>query len=280
MFSLIRTFVTVYETRNFTQTAEKLYLSQPTISAQIKKLEQELQTPLFIRKGKLEILPTKEADFLYTRMLILLEEWADTQAHLADKAAFRDSCRIAASNTCATHLLPMLMPILLAKFPSIDFSIDMRNSHEVVQQLEQHQADIGLIERAEHTGALARELLLEDELVLAGQPDSPWLLREPDSGLRSFNEDYLNEQNLSPHFLPVNNNEVAVALLRNQIGQTILSRFSVTSDIQFRSLVPRKNRPIYLVTRSQEYKPFLKELTHVLKESAKQLKEPPFPTIE
>ncbi|MGX7352502.1 transcriptional regulator, LysR family [Enterococcus canis] len=252
MFSLLRTFITVYETRNFTQTAEKLFLSQPTISAQIKKLESELQTPLFIRKGKLEISPTKEADFLYPRCLVLLEEWADTRQRIVDKETFRESCQIAASNTCATHLLPRLMPHLLAAFPTVDFRIDMRNSHEVVQQLHQHQADLGLIEKPQPVADLRRELLLEDELILAGKPDAPWLLREADSGLRAYNDDYLTQQNLTPAFLPVNNNEVAVALLQNGVGQTILSKLSLPAGVPYRTFEPPKTRPLYLVYREEK----------------------------
>lgn len=47
MFQLLQTFVSVYETKNFTQSAERLFLSQPTVSAQIKKLEDQLGVILF-----------------------------------------------------------------------------------------------------------------------------------------------------------------------------------------------------------------------------------------
>ena len=56
MFQIFKTFVSVYETHNFTRTADKLYLSQPTVSSQIKKLEEQLQVSLFIRNGKQEML--------------------------------------------------------------------------------------------------------------------------------------------------------------------------------------------------------------------------------
>ena len=74
MFQIFKTFVSVYETHNFTRTADKLYLSQPTVSSQIKKLEEQLQVSLFIRNGKQEIIPTKEADFLYPRIIKIMEE--------------------------------------------------------------------------------------------------------------------------------------------------------------------------------------------------------------
>lgn len=89
MLHLLHTFVSVYETRNFTHTAEDLFLSQPTISAQIKKLEEHLQVDLFIRNGKQEIIPTKEAVFLYPRALQIIEEWEDTSQRLKNQENFR-----------------------------------------------------------------------------------------------------------------------------------------------------------------------------------------------
>ena len=64
MFDLLKTFVAVYETRNFSLAAEKMFKTQPTISIQIKKLENELGFKLFERNGKQLILPTKQAEFL------------------------------------------------------------------------------------------------------------------------------------------------------------------------------------------------------------------------
>ena len=75
MFQLLRTFISVYETHNFTRSADSLFLSQPTVSAQIKKLEEMLTVPLFIRNGKQEILPTAEADYMYPKILKILNEW-------------------------------------------------------------------------------------------------------------------------------------------------------------------------------------------------------------
>lgn len=52
MLSLLHTYVTVYELRNFSKAAEMLYLSQPTVSVHIQKLEEMTDTPLFIRNEK------------------------------------------------------------------------------------------------------------------------------------------------------------------------------------------------------------------------------------
>ncbi|MFU1892628.1 helix-turn-helix domain-containing protein, partial [Enterococcus faecium] len=52
MFEWIKTFIAVYETKNFSTAAKQLYISQPTVSLQIKKLEQHFSIKLFYRNGK------------------------------------------------------------------------------------------------------------------------------------------------------------------------------------------------------------------------------------
>ena len=51
MFKQLETFCAVYETRNFSHAAEQLFISQPTVSTQIKQLEADLQTTLLTRNG-------------------------------------------------------------------------------------------------------------------------------------------------------------------------------------------------------------------------------------
>lgn len=73
MFEWIKTFIAVYETKNFSTAAKQLYISQPTVSLQIKKLEQHFSIKLFYRNGKQSVIPTKEADFYIQKCSRLLK---------------------------------------------------------------------------------------------------------------------------------------------------------------------------------------------------------------
>ena len=73
MLELLRTFIIVYETRNFSTAAKLMFKTQPTISVQIQRLEAELGFKLFDRKGKQLILPTKQAEFLYPKVVEALD---------------------------------------------------------------------------------------------------------------------------------------------------------------------------------------------------------------
>lgn len=262
MLHLLHTFVSVYETRNFTHTAEDLFLSQPTISAQIKKLEEHLQVELFIRNGKQEIIPTKEAVFLYPRALQIIEEWDDTSQRLKNQENFRLQCIIGCSHTCAVYFVPKLIPYLVKQFPNVDFSIKLMNSEEVGQQMAQNKVSIGFIEKPERNEAINQTAIYEDELVLAGKEDSPyWLLRENESGLRFYNEIYLRENNLLPQILYVDNNEAILALLREGFGRSIISKLAISHDIAYEAIHEHHLRHFYLLTHKAVFKDVLREIS-------------------
>lgn len=267
MFQLFRTFVSVYETRNFTHTAEELYLSQPTISSQIKKLEEHLGIQLFQRSGKQEIQPTPEADFLYPRVLQILEEWADASQRIREKDNFRESCVIGSSHTCAVYFVPRLMPALIKRFPNVDFTLTTMNSEEILQQLLQKKADLGFIEKPVRHEKLTLRNIYQDELVLAGEVGAPyWLLRENESGLRFYNETYLERKNLNPHLIYVNNNEAILALLKEGVGQSIISKLATTRQIPWRPLNQDGSRHFYMASQEPVFRPIVTEITNFIQE--------------
>lgn len=73
MFEWIKTFIAVYETKNFSAAAKQLYISQPTVSLQIKKLEQHFSIKLFYRNGKQSVIPTKKLIFYIQKCSRLLK---------------------------------------------------------------------------------------------------------------------------------------------------------------------------------------------------------------
>lgn len=249
MFKLLTTFRVVYETRNFSRTAELLYLSQPAVSNQIKQLERDLGVELFQRNGRQEMKPTKQADLLYERTLVLLEEWETTQQQLADEKNEEEVCRIVASHTFAVYLLPQLMKELIVRFPKIKFSIAFTNSHESLEQVAKHEADFGFIEKPLETTGVQRFSLLEDALVVAGDPKSElWLVRESSSGVFHYTQRYFEEKNIQGKKMLVKSNEVIVAMLKEGIGRSILSKRAVPKGIHVEPLA--ESRQFYLIQRT------------------------------
>lgn len=261
MFQIFKTFVSVYETHNFTRTADKLYLSQPTVSSQIKKLEEQLQVSLFIRNGKQEIIPTKEADFLYPRIIKIMEEWTDLTLHIHSEEIIRESCVLACTQSCGMYLLPTFVPKLIEKFPMIDFEFPIMGYQDIVHGVEQAKFDFGLIEWAERSEQLKRYIVARDELVLAGDPLSPyWLLNDSLNPLREINDQYLRDNNLLPIFIRTNSFEMIKNLLNQGVGRAIISKLALAKHVPYETLDVDNLRNFYFLTREEVISKLLGEV--------------------
>jgi DNA-binding transcriptional LysR family regulator len=267
LFHVLRTFLSVYETHNFTRSADSLFLSQPTVSTQIKKLEEQLNVTLFVRKGKQEITPTKEADFLYPKIQKILEEWEDAMHHVNTQQHFREQCIIASSQTCGAYLLPKFASVLVTKFPLIDFSFLVMSSEDIVLGLEKSKVDFGLIETPERSNQFDRHLIATDELVVAGNPDSEyWILPDSISPLGKVNENYLKVRNLVPHIIRTNRQEMTLSLIKSGIGKTIISKLALEKDIPWVSLDWESQRSLYFLTRQKIVSEELAEVSDFFQE--------------
>ena len=104
---------------------------------------------------------------------------------------------------------------LYTRFPHIQFQVEMMNSAAVLHAVEQHELDLGIIEKPLSAATVERYPLMSDQLVLAGDPAvGPWLVREQSSGVYYYMKRYLEEQNIQTPILQIANNEMIVALLK------------------------------------------------------------------
>ena len=271
MFKLFLTFKEAYETRNFTKAAENLFISQPAVSSQMKQLEEELNCKLFIRKSKQEMSPTKEATILYTRLLNLEDDWLETKRLIKQVGNNPVKCVISASNTFSIYYLPDLMSRLVETFPHVYFELEMHNSEEVLENVLQHRAHFGFIEKPLETGPVCRKEFLSDELVIAGNLESElWLCREDISGVYHYTKRYFLQENIQPKRLCVKNNEMIVRLLEKGIGKSIISRVSVPKHMPYQELGVNYKRLFYFLKKDYLTHPVLLEIEAVIEQYAKE----------
>jgi len=268
LFDLLKTFVAVYETRNFSLAAEKIFKTQPTISIQIKKLENELGFKLFERNGKQLILPTKQAEFLYPKVVESLNSLSGIFAQAKDSSNFKTDCLLACSNTTAVYLLPKIMSDLVEAFPALAFEIRIMNSQEVIDAVEKNKAHIGLIEKAIVSPLIKKDFVYRDELVLAGNIESNfWILRENDSGMYYINETYLYTNHLNPQIIKANNSEVILALLENGLGKSIISKLALTDSLNCQPLDPDFSyRDLFIIQNKRDNMPDINSVYTLIKD--------------
>lgn len=255
MLKALTVFKTVYETKNFTTAAQLLFLSQPTVSVQIKQLEERLGVTLFERNGRQQIAPTPSADLFYQQAQQMLDLWQQSRQLLQQAQQHQQlPCKIGASHTTGMYLLPQLLRLNQSELANLQLEITSLNSSQIIEQLTQHKLDFGFIEKPLTDQHLTRVALKTDQLVLAGDPNQPWLLREAGSGVYHYTMNYLKENNLTlTQPMTVKSNAIIVQLLRQGVGQSIISNAALLDypEIAYQSLSNQYQRQFYLVARKE-----------------------------
>ena len=138
-------FIKLAELKHFGKTAEACFVSQPTLSMQIKKLEDELGVALFERQKKQVILTDAAKTLLpfAENMLSNLDLMKKSAQSLKDPLS--GSITLSAIESLAPYLLPHLMPQLSKKFPDIKWRLQEGKTDQLLEQLHKGQIDIALL---------------------------------------------------------------------------------------------------------------------------------------
>lgn len=246
----LRIFLTVTHYRNYTHAAEELYLSQPSVSAQVHELERLVGLPLFEQVGKRLVL-TQAGQILeeHARKILGAVELAvDTLNRLRKLEA--GHLRVAASTTVGTYLLPKVLGTFHARYPQVELTLDLKNSEEVCEEVRMGYIELGVIESSE--GEVSDELELtpyrEDELVVIVPPWHPWagagkiplhalsqtilLWREPGSGTRRIAELALRQAGLQlPVTMEFGSTEAIKQAVAANVGIALVSQIAVGAEV-------------------------------------------------
>jgi LysR family transcriptional regulator, low CO2-responsive transcriptional regulator len=207
----LRAFHLVAEAQSFTRAARDAGLSQPTLSAQVKKLEARHGVSLFNRRGrKLELTAMGQSLYQVTTRLFAAE--TEAEALLAGAETLRRGhLRITADS--ATHVMPLLAQ-LRRHHGGVTFSLKIANSAEVLAAVLDHDADLGVAARRSPDPRLFSHPLKQDRLVVFVPRTHAWsrrrrirvdeiqgrdlVIREPGSVTREVFEARLAEAGIKP----------------------------------------------------------------------------------
>ncbi|EUJ47210.1 LysR family transcriptional regulator [Paenilisteria rocourtiae] len=249
MFQWLQTFMSVYEERNFTHAAEKNFISQPTVSLHIQKLEETTGSKLFIRNGRNHIIPTESADLLYIRAKQLDSLWETSLNDIQQlQGNTQVTYKIGASQTIAVYILPLILPKLQEQFPNYHFIVAVANSTAIFNRVETHEYQVGLVESPMVAPMITRTIFAYDSLVLAGNMTSDlWLLREAGSGIRAYNDQFFQQENIVPsQKMEIASNETILSILKQGTGKTLLSNLS-THGLPYQNPPTPIVRPLFQI---------------------------------
>ena len=179
----LRIFITAAELQSLTETAKKLYVSQPAISHAIKKLEEELGIRLFVRNKRSTLTLTEAGKDILT----IAYKMADLENRLYQRAYDENhllggSVRIAAVPLGVSLILARVLPIFKKQFPGVQVELLEGNPLEVKNLILNCQADIG-ITTSPYMG-LEHRLLMVDHMVSISRNEASGIdLREENKDL-------------------------------------------------------------------------------------------------
>ncbi|MGA7964772.1 MAG: LysR substrate-binding domain-containing protein, partial [Gammaproteobacteria bacterium] len=163
----LRYLVALDEHRHFGRAAEACFVSQPTLSTQLKKLEKELDTVL-IERAPREVLFTDAGKAVLAQAREILER-ADRIRAIARQAENPEACtlRVGIFPTLAPYLLPHVLPKVHQRFPQLELLLVEEKTEEVLTRLRAGRLDAVLVALPVPDETLHTEYLFDEPFVLA-----------------------------------------------------------------------------------------------------------------
>ena len=189
-FHQLRYFCAVAKAANFTRAAERLGISQPSLSQQIGRLEQKLGTPLFVRLGRtVRLTPSGQA--LLPRAIEILKEVSETESALA---TLQEGTR----GVLRVGVIPTIMPYLIAphihdfcrRFPDLEIQLSERITGRLIEDVQAGQLDLALLSLPISNPDLICSELFREPLFLAVGESHP-MAKKKIVGLKDLSSERL-----------------------------------------------------------------------------------------
>lgn len=267
-FKQLEAFAYVVKHKSFSKAAEKLYLTQPTVSAHVSSLERELEVQLIVRTPK-EVYPTETGKVLYDYALSMLSLRENAIARCRRmKEEIKGTIFIAASTITYQYVLPKAMSLFLKEHPQVNFEIKSCDSQAVASSIVLGEAEIGLAgAKMDETNCTYIDFM-DDRLVVitpveapyasidpkqfsaAALKQYPFIAREPGSGTRRETEAFLRAKGIDPTSLSVVAQMQEPDAIKNAVSQglgvSVISQLAVADFVKLNLVraFPLEGKPI------------------------------------
>lgn len=241
----LRAFEAVARLKSFSRAAEELHVTQPTVSKQIRQLQEAVALPLLEQIGK-KVYLTEAGEQLYATCADWLESWNRFEQTIADlKGAKRGRLRIAAVTT-AKYFMPRMLGPFCAQYPGIDVALEVINRDRLLERLAYNQDDLYVMGVPPDGLDIECEPFLENPLVVLAPANHPlarrrripfaelgkewFLMRERGSGTRLATERAFQERNVPLRIrMELGSNEAIKQAVAGGLGLAVLSSSTVDS---------------------------------------------------
>jgi LysR family transcriptional regulator, transcriptional activator of the cysJI operon len=237
-------FCAVVERRSFSQAAERLGVTQPAVSLQVRALEKRLGTQLLDRSGR-RVEPTEAGKRLYrgAQRLLALEDQILAEVAGEAEGELRGELHIGASTGPAAVVVPLLLGEFQREHPAVRVALTVADTQAVVERVGARELELGIVGAARRHRGVVYEPLFEDEVILAVPPGHPFagrtvpldelrgeslIVMQEGAGVRQIVEDELRALGVR---LELGLQESVRSAVQAGYGVTFISRTAVEPEL-------------------------------------------------
>jgi DNA-binding transcriptional LysR family regulator len=242
----LQIFEAIAQYGSFTRAAEELFLTQPTVSQQMKQLTKAIGVPLYEQIGK-RIYLTDAGKAVLEVGRDISQRFNDLEMTLADIKGLKQGNLKLAAITTAKYFVPRILGTFRQRYPGINISLQIANRQQILDRLSdnlddlyfigqppedleinlRHFLDNPLVVIAPRNHPLAQEKLISLERLI----EEPLIMRESGSGTRMAVESFFAENRLKMRVeMEIGSNEAIKQAIVGGLGLSILSRHSLALE--------------------------------------------------
>ena len=244
----LETFVKAIEVGSLSETARQLHVSQPAISARIRRLEASLGGALLVRSGR-GVRPTPMGRHLLDRSLPILSQIRQLVSEFEDEGPIRGRMVIGVTDLVAVHYLPTILRHLRQDHPALEIAVRVEGTAVLLEELERGDLDVSFATLPVGVEVFEVLPLYRDLQVVICSPnhplsgksrvdphklgDSAWILHKVESVTRQLVEGFFAAQGVAIRTeMEISSPEAIVELVRAELGLSVLPERSVERDLE------------------------------------------------
>jgi LysR family transcriptional regulator, low CO2-responsive transcriptional regulator len=243
----LQVFEAIVRLGSFTRAAEELFLTQPTVSMQIRKLTDALGLPLFEHVGR-NVEPTEAGMELYQACRRMFETLANLEMNLADlKGLKRGRLRMGVITT-AKYLAPEILGEFSRLYPGIELALKVTNRERIIERMHSNEDDLYIMGQAPEDeldveafpfapnplvvmAPRDHPLVGKKNIPLTEIAEQPFIMREPGSGIRDAVLRLFAAHGLRPKVrMELGSNEAIKHGIVGGLGLSVLSLHTLTLE--------------------------------------------------
>lgn len=252
-FRQLQVFEAIARTGSFTAAAKELYLTQPTVSVQIKKLTDVVGLPLFEMVGKKVHLTSVGLQLLETARNVF-QELDIFEMDIADVKGVKKGILKLSGVTTVEYFAPRIIGSFCRKYPGIRVSLEVTNRRRVLERLQDNLDDLYIGSAEYENQYIVDTPFLENPLVIIAAPDHPlagkknipisaltdeqFLMREQGCGTYLVLDKIVAEKGINfKASMELGSNEAIKQAVISGLGISMLSLYSLTHELNSEELV-------------------------------------------